>query len=163
LLEHREVNASYQAGAGGGKGAIVLHGSVHLGIAVALPDGLIVPVIRDAQRLSLDDLAGARVQLQEQARAGRLAVGSLGSATFTVSNLGTLNVDDFTAIVNPPEAAILAVGRMQDTPVVRDGAIHTVPLVSVTVSADHRILDGAAVARFLETMAAHLDLPGGEG
>jgi pyruvate dehydrogenase E2 component (dihydrolipoamide acetyltransferase) len=160
LVEHRDVNASFQAGVGAERGAIVLHHAVHLGVAVALPDGLIVPVIRDAHCMSLDELTGARVRLQEQAQSGRLPADALSGATFTVSNLGTMNVDDFTAIVNPPEAAILAVGRMQDSLVVRDGAIHIVPLVSLTVTADHRVLDGSKVASFLNALVENLDRVG---
>jgi pyruvate dehydrogenase E2 component (dihydrolipoamide acetyltransferase) len=156
---HPEVNASFEPGESLDRSHIVLHGSVNLGIAVTLPEGLIVPVIHDAQTLSLKDLAAQRVRLQAEARAGRLSAQSLSGATFTVSNLGTLNVDEFTAIVNPPEAAILAVGRMQLDLVVRDGAIYTLPMLSLTVTADHRVLDGAQVAHFLETLTSYLEHP----
>jgi pyruvate dehydrogenase E2 component (dihydrolipoamide acetyltransferase) len=157
LLAHPEVNASFHDGQSPEQSAIVMHPGVDLGLALALPDGLIVPVVRSAHTMSLQELAAERVRLQEEARAGRLASAALGGATFTVSNLGTLHVDEFTAIVTPPEVAILAVGQLQDTPVVRDGVIHIVPLIALTVTADHRGLDGAQVARFLDTLATNLD------
>jgi pyruvate dehydrogenase E2 component (dihydrolipoamide acetyltransferase) len=160
LLAHPEVNASFEPGPSMESSHIVLHAAVNLGIAVAVPDGLVVPVIRDAERLSLDELAAERRRLQEEARSGRLSIDSLTGATFTVSNLGTMHVDEFTAIVNPPQAAILAVGRMQQDLVVRDGAIHTLPMINLTVTADHRILDGAAVAQFLETLSRCLEQMG---
>jgi pyruvate dehydrogenase E2 component (dihydrolipoamide acetyltransferase) len=157
LAAHPVVNGSFQAGDSPGGASITLHDGVNLGVAVALPDGLIVPVIRDAHGMSLGALATARKHLQQEATAGRLPARAIGGATFTVSNLGPMNVDDFTAIVNPPEAAILAVGRMQESLLVQDGAIRIVPMVALTVSADHRILDGAQVARFLDTLAGYLD------
>jgi pyruvate dehydrogenase E2 component (dihydrolipoamide acetyltransferase) len=157
LLAHPEVNASFHAGQSPEQSEIVLHAGVDLGIALALPDGLIVPVIRDAHTMGLQALAAERVRLQKEARAGRLAASAMGGATFTISNLGPLHVDAFTAIVTPPEVAILAVGQLQETLVVRDGAIHIVPRIALTVTADHRALDGAQVAYFLDTLAANLD------
>jgi pyruvate dehydrogenase E2 component (dihydrolipoamide acetyltransferase) len=157
LLAHPEVNAGFHDGQSPEQSAIVMHPGVDLGMALALPDGLIVPVIQSAHTMSLQELAAERARLQEEARAGRLASAAVGGATFTVSNLGTLHVDEFTAIVTPPEVAILAVGQLQDTPVVRDGVIHIVPLIALTVTADHRALDGAQVARFLDTLATNLD------
>ncbi len=159
LRAHPEVNASFEAGTSPESSAIVQHEAVNLGIAVALPEGLLVPVLHNAQAMTLEELAAARARLQEEARTGRLSARALTGATFTVSNLGTMNVDEFTAIVNPPEAAILAVGRMQQELVVRDGAIHTLPMISLTVTADHRVLDGAQVAQFLETLANYLEHP----
>lgn len=160
LCAHPEVNASFEPGPTPETGQSVQRAAVNLGIAVALPDGLVVPVIRDAQEMGLADLATARQRLQEEARTGRLSVDSLSGATFTVSNLGTMEVDEFTAIINPPEAAILAVGRMQQSLVVRDGAIHIRQMIGLTVTADHRILDGAAVARFLGTLCGYLERMG---
>ena len=159
LLVHPEVNGSFEEGDPLEASYVVLHDSVNLGIALALPDGLIVPVIQRAHEMSLQQLTAVRQELQEEARNGQLPTGSLTGATFTVSNLGTMGVDDFTAIVNPPEAAILAVGRMEPTLVVRDGAIHTVPMLTLTVTADHRVLDGAQVARFLDTLASYVSNP----
>ncbi|HEY8283450.1 MAG TPA: dihydrolipoamide acetyltransferase family protein [Chloroflexota bacterium] len=152
LRTHPEMNASYRAGE---PPAIVLHDSVNLGIAVALSEGLIVPVIQGAERLSLAALAQARFGLQDEARGGRLSASTLSGATITVSNLGPMGVDSFTAIVNPPEAAILAVGGLRH--VVVPGPLREMSMISITVTADHRVLDGAQVARFLETLADSLD------
>lgn len=159
LLAHPEVNASFEVGDPFDASRLLLHDSVNLGIAIALPDGLIVPVIHHAHEMSLEQLAGARKRLQDEAFNNRLPAGALTGATFTVSNLGTMGVDDFAAIVNPPEAAILAVGRMEPTLVVRGAAIHTVPMLTLTVTADHRVLDGAAVARYLGTLDHLLSNP----
>ena len=159
LRAHPELNAGFEPGATPESSHLLLHDAVHLGVALAVPDGLLVPVIRDAHTLDLAALAAARRRLQEEAMAGRLPAQALDGATFTVSNLGTMGVDEFTAIVTPPEVAILAVGRLQHDLVVRDGAIHTLPLISLTVTADHRALDGAQVARFLDTLATYLEHP----
>jgi len=159
LQTHLEVNASFQADPASGDSYLILHETVNLGVAVALPDGLVVPVIHDAQSMSLAALTKARIEAQDAAKAGRLSVGSLTGATFTVSNLGPMKVDEFTALVNPPEAAILAVGRVQQDLLVRDGAIYTLPMVTLTITADHRVLDGAQVARFLDTLTNYLERP----
>jgi pyruvate dehydrogenase E2 component (dihydrolipoamide acetyltransferase) len=159
LRRHPEVNASFEAGETMHSSHIVLHDAVNLGFAVALPDGLLVPVIRDAHDMSVEHLAAERGRLQDAARTNGLSARDLGGATFTVSNLGALGVDEFEALVNPPEAAILAVGRLRHDLVVRDGAIHILPMMTLTVTADHRILDGAQVAAFLDTLARVLDQP----
>jgi pyruvate dehydrogenase E2 component (dihydrolipoamide acetyltransferase) len=159
LLAHPEVNASFEEGDSFDASRVVLHDSVNLGIAVALPDGLIVPVIHRAHEMSLEQLAAARRGLQDEVSNNRLSASALKGATFTVSNLGTMGVDDFAAIVNPPEVAILAVGRMMPTLELRDVTIHTVPMLTLTVTADHRVLDGAEVARFLETLDKYLSNP----
>jgi pyruvate dehydrogenase E2 component (dihydrolipoamide acetyltransferase) len=122
---------------------------------VALPEGLIVPVIHDAHTLSLQSLAQRRIQLKDAAHGGRLAMSALSGATFTVSNLGPMGVDQFTAIVNPPEAAILAVGCVRN--IVVPDPLHVTAVVTVTITADHRVLDGARVARFLATLADTLN------
>jgi pyruvate dehydrogenase E2 component (dihydrolipoamide acetyltransferase) len=154
LLRHPEVNASFHAGKPAEQSNLVLHDGVHLGVAVALPAGLVVLVIHNAQTLSL---ARERRRLQNDAQDNHLAASALSGATFTVSNLGPLGVDEFTAIVNPPEAAILAVGRMQETVIPCDGATKIVPMIALTVTADHRVIDGAGVAHFLDTVATYLD------
>ena len=159
LRRHPEVNAGFEAGETMYSSHIVLHDAVNLGFALALPDGLLVPVIRDAHDMSVEHLAAARGRLQDAARTNGLSARELSGATFTVSNLGALGVDEFEALVNPPEAAILAVGRLRHDLVVRDGAIHTLPMMTLTVTADHRILDGAQVAAFLDTLARYLDQP----
>ena len=137
--------------------SIVTAERIDVGVAVALPDGLLVPVIHDADAKTLTELATARAHLEEAAAAGRLPGDALGGGVFTVSNLGTLGVDRFTAIVNPPECAILAVGRVSDRVVAKDGAAAVRPCVSLTLSVDHRVADGATAARFLADVAGRLE------
>ena len=130
--------------------AIVITDSVNIGVAVALDDGLIVPVVHDADRKDLKAIAADRERLEKGARNGKLPADALSGATFSISNLGTLGVDRFTALVNPPEAAILAVGRVSPQKV-----------LTLTLSVDHRVADGADAARFLSDIAAWLER--GEG
>ena len=130
---------------------------IHIGIAVALDDGLLVPVLRDADTKELAVISRERAALQEGARAGKLPVDALVGAVFTISNLGQQGVDRFTAIVNPPEAAILAVGRVRDLVVARDGAVVVAPVVTLTLSVDHRVADGAQAAAFLADLAGRLE------
>lgn len=137
--------------------ALVVRDAVDIGIAVALDDGLIVPVVRDADRKPLATLKAEREALEAGARSGRLRADAFGGAVLTVSNLGTFGVDRFTAITNPPEAAILAVGRVSDRVVVVDGAAAVRSVVSLTLSVDHRVADGADAARFLADVAKHLE------
>ena len=137
--------------------AIVTAERVHVGVAVALDDGLIVPVIRDADQKTLAGIAAARAAVEDGARSGKLPGDALGGGVLTVSNLGTFGVDRFTAIVNPPECAILAVGRVSDRVVVRDGAPAVRPVLSLTLSVDHRVADGATAARFLADVAERLE------
>jgi len=131
--------------------------AIHVGIAVALNDGLLVPVLRDADRKALSELAREREQLEQHARAGKLAEHEVGGAVFTVSNLGTLGVDRFAAIVNPPEAAILAVGRVSDRVIAKDGKSVIRPVATLTLSVDHRVADGATAARYLTAVAERLE------
>lgn len=141
--------------------AVVEWGDVNIGVAVALEEGLIVPVIHHADRLSLIEIAARLNDLTVRGRAGQLQLADVQGGTFTLSNLGMFAVDRFTAIVNPPQAAILAVGRAvkrmivdeQDRPIV-------VPVATLTVSADHRIVDGAQVGRFLSDLQRGLERPG---
>ena len=137
--------------------ALVTATSVHVGLAVALDDGLLVPVIRNADRKGLKELAIERERLEEHAHAGKLAEQELTGAVFTISNLGTLGVDQFTAIVNPPEAAILAVGRVSDRVIALNGAASVRPVVTLTLTVDHRVADGATAARFLSDVANRLE------
>jgi pyruvate dehydrogenase E2 component (dihydrolipoamide acetyltransferase) len=129
---------------------------IHLGIAVALDDGLLVPVLRDADAKDVAVISRERAALQEWARAGKLPMDALVGAVFTISNLGQHGVDRFTAIVNPPEAAILAVGRVRDTVVARDGMVVVAPVLTLTLSVDHRVADGAQAAAFLADLAGRL-------
>jgi pyruvate dehydrogenase E2 component (dihydrolipoamide acetyltransferase) len=137
--------------------AIVEQPNAHVGLAVAVADGLLVPVIRDADTKDLATLARDREQLEAGAHAGRLTADALSGAVFSVSNLGTLGVDRFTALVNPPEAAILAMGRVRDRVVARDGRAEVRPVVTLTLSVDHRVADGAEAARFLDDVAKRLE------
>jgi len=137
--------------------ALVISDAIHVGIAIALDDGLLVPVLRDADRKDLSKLARERERLEQHARAGKLAEHELGGAVFTVSNLGTLGVDRFTAIVNPPEAAILALGRVTDRVIAKDGSALVRPVATLTLSVDHRVADGATAARYLTAVAERLE------
>jgi pyruvate dehydrogenase E2 component (dihydrolipoamide acetyltransferase) len=137
--------------------AIVEHSGAHIGLAVAVSDGLLVPVIRDADTKDLATLVREREHLEEGAHAGKLSSDALTGAVFSVSNLGSLGVDRFTALVNPPEAAILAMGRVRDRVVARDGKAEVRPVVTLTLSVDHRVADGADAARFLDDVATALE------
>jgi len=157
LQRHRWVNASLHGH------EIHLHRSSDIGVAVALEDGLIVPVIRQAQRLRLAEIASRIQDLTERARQGRLALEEVTGGTFTISNLGMYGIDHFTAILNPPESAILAVGRIAKRSVVveQEGQDKAVirPTMNMTLSVDHRVLDGAMAARFLRDVVDALEHP----
>lgn len=133
------------------------HSRVHLGLAVSLEQGLVVPVIRNADERTLPELSAAAKSLIEKARAGRLAPEEMTGSTFTISNMGMLNVEHFTAIINPGEAAILAVSSALPQPVVRDGQIVARQMMKMTLSSDHRIVDGALAARFLNAIKQKLE------
>jgi pyruvate dehydrogenase E2 component (dihydrolipoamide acetyltransferase) len=143
LRDYPQVNARWAGD------AIELVGDVNLGMAVALPQGLIVPVVKQAQLLSLEGLAQATRALAEKAKNNKLTPDDYTGNTFTVSNLGVFGVDDFTAIINLPDSAILAIGQMKDRPVVIDGGIHIRPIMKMTISSDHRVIDGAVAAQFM--------------
>ncbi|MGH3237780.1 MAG: dihydrolipoamide acetyltransferase family protein, partial [Streptosporangiaceae bacterium] len=153
LRAHPQVNSSW----GGDK--IILHRRIHMGVAVALDDGLIVPVIRDTDRKSLGEIAAEARMLADRARAGKLVPQEFTGSTFTISNLGMFGVDHFTAVINPPEAAILAVGAVTEEPVVRDGQLTGRPTIKLTLSIDHRVLDGATAAVFLRDLKDTLQEP----
>lgn len=153
LARHREVNASWAGD------RVIRHGHVHVGIAVALDDGLIVPVLRDADRKSVATIAVESRDLTTRARAGRLSPDEFKGGTFTVSNLGTFGIEHFTAVINPPEAAILAVGSARDEAVVRDGEVTVQQVMRLTMTSDHRVLDGAVSAAFLRDLVDLLEHP----
>jgi pyruvate dehydrogenase E2 component (dihydrolipoamide acetyltransferase) len=138
---------------------IILWDDVHLGIATSVDDYLIVPVIREAQEKSLEQIVVELADLTERARARRLAPAEMAGSTFTLSNLGMFGIESFTAIINPPESAILAVGQIVDTPVDGGGEIVLRPMMSLTVCVDHRVVDGAAAARFLAELKGTLENP----
>lgn len=153
LKRFPNVNASYH------DGQIVHHGRVHIGNAVSLPDGLITPVIRDADTKTLGTIAAESKQLTARAREGKLQPSEYEDATFTISNLGMYGVEQFTAIINPPGSAILAVGSITPKPVVVDGAIVVRDRMRVTLSVDHRVIYGAEAAEFLAELRRLLEQP----
>jgi pyruvate dehydrogenase E2 component (dihydrolipoamide acetyltransferase) len=130
---------------------------VHLGIAVNLDQGLVVPVIRDANALTFAEVSERSKALIERARAGRLTPDDMSGSTFTISNMGMLDVENFTAIINPGESAILAVSSTIKKPVVRDDAIVVRPIMKMTLSSDHRLVDGAMAARFINSIKSKLE------
>ncbi|PKL94128.1 MAG: dihydrolipoamide acyltransferase [Gemmatimonadetes bacterium HGW-Gemmatimonadetes-1] len=132
---------------------------VHVGVAVAVDEGLITPIIRHANRKTLREIAGEVRELAGRARAKKLAPEEYTGATFTVSNLGMFGIDDFTAIINPPEVAILAVGRIEQKPVVANGELEIRRRMRMTLSCDHRVVDGATGAQFLKTLVEMLENP----
>jgi pyruvate dehydrogenase E2 component (dihydrolipoamide acetyltransferase) len=154
LLVHPGLNAHYL------KDEILQFGDVNLGMAVALPDGLIVPVLRGINQLSLRDIRAKTADLVDRARKQNLKQSELTGATFTVSNLGTHGIREFSAIINPPEVAILAIGAAEERAVVRNGQIVARTMMTLTLSADHRAVDGATAAEFLQTLKALLEEPG---
>lgn len=143
LKEYPAVNARWVGD------AVELVEDINLGMAVALPGGLIVPVVKRAQTLSLEALAKQTRALAEKAQAGKLMPDDYSGNTFTISNLGSFGVDHFTAIINQPDAAIIAVGQIKDRVVAIDGGIHVRPIMKLTISSDHRIIDGALAAQFM--------------
>jgi pyruvate dehydrogenase E2 component (dihydrolipoamide acetyltransferase) len=155
LAQHPRVNAQWA------DGAVVAQGGVNVGIAVATGDALIVPVVHGADRLGLRELAARRGDLVSRARERKLRPDDVSGGTFTISNLGMFGVDAFQAIVNTPQAAILAVGRILDKVVAVNGAAVVRPTLTLTLSFDHRVVDGAEGARFLDTLAALVEEPAG--
>jgi pyruvate dehydrogenase E2 component (dihydrolipoamide acetyltransferase) len=154
LMRHREVNAEFT------DDAILLHPSANVGLAVAAPQGLVVPVIRSAERLSLTEIAGVRADLVGRARENKLRAEDLEGGTFTISNLGMYAVERFTAVLNPPQAAIVAVGATEDRVVPVGGDMTVRPMVTLTATFDHRAVDGAPAAAFLQTLKESLEDPG---
>jgi pyruvate dehydrogenase E2 component (dihydrolipoamide acetyltransferase) len=154
LRLHPDVNSSWL----GDK--IRTYNHIHIGSAVALPDGLIVPVVKFADSKSLYQIAEDANELYDKAKNKKLQPAEFTGNTFTISNLGMMGIDDFTAIINPPDAAILAVGRSVPTPVVDDsGAVVVRTIMKLTLSCDHRVIDGAVGARFLQTLKGYLQNP----
>lgn len=131
---------------------IIYHDHVNLGMAVSVEKGLVVPVIKDADKLSLSRINQTASEMAEKARDGKLALDEMSGGTFTVSNLGAYGIDEFSAIINPPESAILAVGRVAETPVAENGQVVIKPMMALTLSVDHRIIDGALAAQFMKRL-----------
>jgi pyruvate dehydrogenase E2 component (dihydrolipoamide acetyltransferase) len=138
---------------------ITTHGDVHIGVAVAIPDGLITPVIRNADRKAVTEISREVKELAGRAKEKKLKPEEFMGSTFTISNLGMFDVTEFTAIINPPESAILAVGAVRKQPVVVDDAIRVGHRMRVTLSSDHRVVDGALAAQFLGDVRRLLENP----
>ena len=154
LMRHRAVNALYRGD------SIELHPTANIGIAVAIPNGLVVPVIRGCERLSIAEIAAARAAVVDRARSGKLQQADLEDGTFSISNLGMYGVERFIAVLNPPQAAILAVGSTEDKVVAVDGVPVVRPRMELTLTCDHRAVDGATGADFLRTVKSFLEEPG---
>ncbi|MFL6066976.1 MAG: dihydrolipoamide acetyltransferase family protein [Gaiellaceae bacterium] len=153
LMRHRDVNAHYV------DGAVQIHPTANVGIAVAAPQGLVVPVIRNADRLSTAEIARARADLVQRTRDNKLKQEDVANGTFTISNLGMFGVEQFVAVLNPPQVAILAVGASEQRVVVRNGDFTAVPLMTMTLTCDHRAIDGAVGADFLRTLKQLVESP----
>jgi pyruvate dehydrogenase E2 component (dihydrolipoamide acetyltransferase) len=155
LRRHPRVNASWR------EGTIVPGTGVNVAIAVATDDGLVAPVVHRADTLELSAISARRREIAEAARAGQLRPADVQGGTFTISNLGMYGVDAFQAIVNAPQAAILAVGRIADRPWAINGELVVRPVLTLTLSFDHRVVDGARGAEFLDTLASLVEEPAG--
>ena len=154
LVRHPNLNATFNGT------ELTRYGDVNLGLAVALPEGLIVPVLRGVNQMGLKEIRQRSAELVDKARAGKLKQDDRTGATFTVSNLGTYGIREFSAIVNPPEVGILAIAAAEKRAVVRNDQIVARSILTVTLSADHRVVDGATAAEFLRTLKHLLEEPG---
>lgn len=153
LRQHPAVNSSWMGD------FIRQNHHIHVGSAIALPEGLIVPVIRFADQKSLSQIASEAKDLYEKARTKKIQPQEFSGNTFTISNLGMMDIDEFTAIINPPDSAILAVGRIKETVIKKGEGFATTNVMKVTLSCDHRSVDGATGAAFLQTVKAYLENP----
>ena len=153
LIENPQANAYWSPD------GIRFHNYANVDIAVDTPNGLVVPVVKEADVMSLPEIAAASKELIAKARDGRLQPDDMSGGTFTISNLGMLGIDSFTAILNPPETCILAVGRMSDKVVAEKGQIVIRPMMNLCLTYDHQIIDGADAARFLKTIRDLIENP----
>jgi len=153
LRMHPRLNASWS------EGKVTLKQEVHIGLAVAVEEGLVVPVIHQSDKLNLSEIAQQREELVTKAQAGKLRPQDISGGTFTISNLGMYGVDAFNAIINQPQVAILAVGRIAERVVPLNGQPAVQPMLLLTLSCDHRAVDGARGAQFLDTVAALIEEP----
>lgn len=153
LRDHPRLNCSVE------NDELILHPEINVGVAVAVPDGLVVPVLRSADRKPLHEISLELKQLAAKAREGRLSPQDLSGGTFTVTNLGPYGVDAFTPIINPPQCAILGVGRIAEKVVLREGKAETIPVMNLCLSFDHRAVDGAPAAEFLRDVKGYLERP----
>jgi pyruvate dehydrogenase E2 component (dihydrolipoamide acetyltransferase) len=154
LMRHRDVNAHFAGD------AVRLFPNANIGIAVAVPHGLVVPVIQAAEQRTIPEIAAARADIVERTRAGKLRNEDLENGTFTISNLGMYGVERFNAVLNPPQAGILAVGAIEERPVAEGGEVVVRPRMDLTLTVDHRSVDGATGSEFLATVKAFLEEPG---
>jgi len=153
LEDNPSLNCSYT------DGGVKLFKRIDIGLVTAVEGGLVIPVIRQADKKSLAEIAQARAELVQKARERTLSKEEMKGSTFTISNMGMFEIDQFSAIIQPPEAAILAVGRIADKPVVRNGEIIVRPMMTLTLSIDHRVLDGAMGAKLLQSLKHYLENP----
>jgi pyruvate dehydrogenase E2 component (dihydrolipoamide acetyltransferase) len=153
LVRHRAVNANFV------EGKVHRFSAANVGLAVAAPSGLIVPVIRDADRKSVPEIAHDRSDVVSRARDGKLQLPDLEGGTFTISNLGMYGIEQFVAVLNPPQVAILAVGSIEDRAAVVDGELSIVPTLMMTLTCDHRAIDGSEGAEFLRDVKAFVETP----
>ena len=153
LTRHPDCNAWWQGN------SIRRFNHVHMGVAVAVPDGLITPVVRDAHAKGLGQISAEIRELAGRAREKKLQPHEYTGSTFSISNLGMFGIEEFTAVINPPEAGIIAVGAVEERPVVVDGQVVAQPRMRITMSCDHRVIDGAQGARFLGTLKSFLEEP----
>lgn len=153
LVRHRAVNAHFV------DGRILRFPQANVGLAVAAPSGLVVPVVRAANQLSVQEIAAVRADIVTRAREGRLQLSDLEDGTFTISNLGMYGIEQFVAVLNPPQVAILAVGSIEDRPRARDGGLVVAPTMTMTLTCDHRAIDGSEGAEFLETVKNLVETP----
>jgi len=154
LMRHRDVNAHFAGD------SVKLFPTANIGIAVAIPHGLVVPVIPGCERLTIPEIAAARADIVSRTREGKLRAEDLDRGTFTISNLGMYGVERFTAVLNPPQAGILAVGAIEERAVVVDGDFEIQPRMDMTLTIDHRSVDGATASEFLATVKSFLEEPG---
>ncbi|MCK5594801.1 2-oxo acid dehydrogenase subunit E2 [bacterium] len=153
ISENHEINSSFKGD------SIEINGDINIGLAVSVDDGLVVPVIRNADKLAVSDISKKRDELVNKARGGKLLPSDYEGGTFTITNLGMFEIDNFSAIVNPPQSAILAIGRIKQKPVIIDGNIGIRSMMQVTCSFDHRCIDGAYGAKFLQKVKGYLENP----
>ena len=153
LEDNPAINCSYV------DGSVRLFKRIDIGIVIAVEGGLVVPVLRQANKKSLAEITATRAELAQKARELKLSREEMTGSTFTISNLGMFGIEQFSALLQPPEAAILAVGTTMDKPVVREGQIVIRPMMSLTLSIDHRVLDGIAGANFLQSLESYIEQP----
>jgi len=153
LMEHPEMNCCMD------EENMTFHDYVNMGMAVDTPRGLLVPVIKNADLLSVQEISAESARVAEGAKIGRISGADMSGATFTISNLGMFDIDDFTAIINPPEVGIIAVGKMEKKAVVIDDELVIRPVMQLSLTYDHRVVDGAPAARFLKRVKELLQAP----